>query len=61
MRNRNRLEGCIFEIYVVKKAIEFCSEYIGGVETIGLPKARNTSNEGIRVGNPKFMCVMIGS
>ena len=28
---------------------------IGAAETIGVPKAHNTSNKGIGIGNPKFM------
>ena len=55
MRNWNRPEGCIVESYVAKKAIEFCSEHIGGAETIGVPNTYNTSNKDIGVGNPKFM------
>ena len=53
--NWNCPEGCIVKSYVAKEAVEFCSEYIGGAETIGVPKNLNTSNKDIRVGNPKFM------
>ena len=55
LRNWNHPERCIVESYVAKEAVEFCSEYIGDIETIGVPKARNTSNKGIEVGNPKFI------
>ena len=61
VRNRNYPERCIIECYIADEAIEFCSEYIGGLETISLPNTRNTSNKGIGVGNPNFMVVMIGS
>ena len=54
-RNRNRLEGCIVEGYIAEEGVDFCLEYIGYVETISVPKAHNTSNKGIGVGNPKFM------
>ena len=55
VRNQNRLEGCIVESYVAEEAVQFCSKYIGDVETIGVPNTRNTSNKGIGVGNLKFM------
>jgi len=48
VKNHNRLEGCIVECYIYKEAIEFCSEYLINVETIGLPKShfikRNDDN-----------------
>lgn len=37
VRNRNRPEGCIAECYVAEEAIEFCSEYLCNVHTIGIP------------------------
>ena len=33
VRSQTRPEGCI-----VEEAIEFCSEYLSGVTTIGLPR-----------------------
>lgn len=45
VRNRNRPEGCIAECYIAEEAIEFCSEYLSGVNTVGLPSRRN-SEEG---------------
>ncbi|KAL0556682.1 hypothetical protein IC582_005197 [Cucumis melo] len=36
VRNRNRREGCMVENYIVEEAIEFCSEFIAGVSSIGL-------------------------
>ncbi|KAL0556667.1 hypothetical protein IC582_005181 [Cucumis melo] len=36
VRNRNRPEGCMVENYIVEEAIEFCSEFIAGVSSIGL-------------------------
>ncbi|KAL4038500.1 hypothetical protein IC575_002121 [Cucumis melo] len=36
VRNRNRLEGCMVENYIVEEATEFCSEFIVGVSYIGL-------------------------
>ena len=55
VRNWNRPEGYIVESYIAKEAVEFCLEYIGGVETIGVSNTRNTSNKGIGVGNQKLM------
>ncbi|TYK14460.1 transposase [Cucumis melo var. makuwa] len=33
---RNRPEGCTVENYIAEEAIEFCSEFIAGVSSIGL-------------------------
>ena len=37
VRNRNDLEGCIVECCIVEEAIEFCTEYLSNVDTIGIP------------------------
>nr|BAV56711.1 transposase [Ipomoea nil] len=37
VRNRNRPEGCIAECYISEEAIEFCSEYLTDVQTVGIP------------------------
>lgn len=34
--NRNRPEGCIAECYIAEEALEFCTEYLSGVETVGI-------------------------
>ncbi|KAL0544572.1 hypothetical protein IC582_019689 [Cucumis melo] len=46
VRNRNRPEGCMVENYIVEEAIEFCSEFIAGVSSIGLNSSviKNNSN-----------------
>ncbi|TYK02903.1 transposase [Cucumis melo var. makuwa] len=36
VRNRHRLEGCIAESYIVEEAIEFCSDFLSGVDPVGL-------------------------
>jgi len=41
VRNRNRPEGCIGENYILEESIEFCSEFLQGVESVGL----RTSNK----------------
>ena len=38
VKNPYRPEASIVERYVAEKAVEFCSNYFDGVETIGLPK-----------------------
>ncbi|TYK05910.1 transposase [Cucumis melo var. makuwa] len=46
MRNRHRSEGCIAEGYILEEAVEFCSEFLCGVDPIGLgcQKLRDNSN-----------------
>ena len=36
VRNRHRPEGCIAESYIVEEAIEFCSDFLSGVDPVGL-------------------------
>ena len=45
--------------YVAEEVVEFCLEYIGCTETIGVPNTRNTSNKGIGVENPKYPKFMV--
>ncbi|XP_060969844.1 uncharacterized protein LOC133037053 [Cannabis sativa] len=44
VRNHNRPEACMVECYISEEAVEFCTEYIAGVDAIGLSKPRNHSN-----------------
>ncbi|XP_073133515.1 uncharacterized protein [Henckelia pumila] len=37
VRNRNRPEGCIAECYIAEEAVEFFSDYMSNVHTIGIP------------------------
>ncbi|XP_028091387.1 uncharacterized protein LOC114291726 [Camellia sinensis] len=41
VRNRNCPEGCIAESYIVEEAVEFCAEYLSGVDAIEIPSNRN--------------------
>ena len=41
VRNKNRLKGCIAEIYTVEESIKFCEGYLKGMETIGRTQGRN--------------------
>ncbi|KAL4030872.1 hypothetical protein IC575_009126 [Cucumis melo] len=46
MRNRNRPEGCIVEGYILEEVVEFCREFLCGVDPIGLgcQKLRDNSD-----------------
>jgi hypothetical protein len=39
VKSRSRPEGCIVERYIVEEAVDFCTEYLSNVESIGLPKS----------------------
>ncbi|XP_073151986.1 uncharacterized protein [Henckelia pumila] len=43
VRNRNRPEGCMAESYIAEEAVEFCSDYLSNIHTIGIP---STHHEG---------------
>ncbi|KAA0025508.1 transposase [Cucumis melo var. makuwa] len=36
VRNRNRLEGCIEEAQVCEEDVHFCSDFLSGLDEIGL-------------------------
>ena len=44
VRSRSRLEGSIVEGYVAEEVIEFVSDYLSGVEPIGLPRSRHAGS-----------------
>ena len=46
VRNRHRPEGCIAEGNILEEAIEFCSEFVYGVDPIGFgcQKLRDNSD-----------------
>ncbi|XP_028091354.1 uncharacterized protein LOC114291688 [Camellia sinensis] len=53
VRNRNCPEGCIAESYIVEEAVEFCAEYLSGVDAIGILSNRNmTVDDDIEIGRP---------
>ncbi|KAL5581994.1 hypothetical protein UlMin_014436 [Ulmus minor] len=61
VRNRHRPEGCIIECYIAEEAVEFCSEYLANVRTIGIPRGveeRIESRSGFKVilTNYKMLC-----
>ncbi|XP_028059523.1 uncharacterized protein LOC114263220 [Camellia sinensis] len=53
VRNRNCPEGCIAESYIVEEAVEFCAEYLSGVDAIGILSNRNMIvDDDIEIGRP---------
>ncbi|KAL0556471.1 hypothetical protein IC582_004985 [Cucumis melo] len=51
VRNRYHPEGCIIESYLLEEAIEFCSDFLSGVDLVGLGTCKSqddldTSNIG---------------
>ena len=53
MRNQHRPEGCIAEGYILEEMVEFCSEFVCGVDPIGLgcEKLRDNSDNS-ELGRP---------
>lgn len=41
VRNRNQPEGCIAECYIAEEALEYCSQHLSNVKTIGIPSTEN--------------------
>src|ERR1043165_7210531 len=39
VKNRSRPEGYIVERYILEEAVEFCTEFLSNVQSIGLPKS----------------------
>ena len=53
VRNRHRPEGCIAESYIVEEAIEFCSDFLSGVDPVGLGIDRlDASLDNLSFGRP---------
>ncbi|KAL0551848.1 hypothetical protein IC582_010937 [Cucumis melo] len=53
VRNRNCPEGCIAESYIVEEAIKFCSDFLSGVDPVGLGIDRlDTSLDNSSFGRP---------
>ncbi|CAL2276868.1 unnamed protein product [Prunus armeniaca] len=40
VQNRNHPEGCIAERYIAKEAVEFCTENLSDVSTVGVPSSQ---------------------
>ncbi|CAL8173719.1 unnamed protein product [Prunus armeniaca] len=41
VQNRTRPEGCIAEWYIAEEAVEFCTEHLSDVSTVGVPSTQN--------------------
>ncbi|KAL6289392.1 hypothetical protein ACE6H2_006902 [Prunus campanulata] len=39
--NRTRPEGCIAERYIAEEAVEFCTDHLSDVSTVGVPSSQN--------------------
>ena len=44
VRNHYNLETSMVECYISEEAVEFCSEYMSGVEAIRISQQHNNSN-----------------
>ncbi|CAL2247742.1 unnamed protein product [Prunus armeniaca] len=40
VQNRTRLEGCIIEQYIAEEAVEFCTEHLSDISTVGVPSSQ---------------------
>ena len=45
VNNRNHPEGCIAQRYIAEEAIEFCTEFLHGLDAVGVPLGRNTTDD----------------
>jgi hypothetical protein len=52
VRNRNCPEGCIAESYIAEEAVEFCTEYLSGVDAVGIPSSKNMTTDDPENGRP---------
>ncbi|CAM8978353.1 unnamed protein product [Rhodiola kirilowii] len=41
VRNRHRPEGCIVEGYIIEEAVEFCTNFLGNIAAVGIPRPRH--------------------
>ncbi|CAL2238708.1 unnamed protein product [Prunus armeniaca] len=53
VQNRTRPEGCIAERYIAEEAVEFCTEHLSDVSTVGMP-----SSQKMGVSKPLSGCTM---
>ncbi|KAI5351014.1 hypothetical protein L3X38_003905 [Prunus dulcis] len=40
VQNRTRPEGCIAERYIAEEAVEFCTQHLSDVSTVGVPSSQ---------------------
>ncbi|KAI5342813.1 hypothetical protein L3X38_010689 [Prunus dulcis] len=53
VQNHTRPEGCIAERYIAEEAVEFCTQHLSGVSTVGVP-----SNQKMGVSKPLSGCTV---
>ncbi|KAI5311767.1 hypothetical protein L3X38_040940 [Prunus dulcis] len=53
VQNRTRPEGCIAEQYIAEEAVEFCTQHLSDVSTVGVP-----SSQKMGVSKPLSGCTM---
>ncbi|CAL8089587.1 unnamed protein product [Prunus armeniaca] len=53
VQNRTRPKGCIVERYIAKEAVEFCTEHLSYVNTVGVP-----SSQKMGVSKPLSSCTV---
>ncbi|KAL6276691.1 hypothetical protein ACE6H2_020292 [Prunus campanulata] len=53
VQNRTHPEGCIAERYIAEEAVEFCTEHLSDISTIGVP-----SSQKIGVSKPLSGCTV---
>ncbi|CAL9020284.1 unnamed protein product [Prunus brigantina] len=53
VQNRTRPEGCIAERYIAEEAVEFCTEHLSDVSTVGVP-----SSQKMGVSKPLLGCTV---
>ncbi|CAL2247759.1 unnamed protein product [Prunus armeniaca] len=53
VQNHTRPEGCIAERYIAKEAVEFCTEHLSEVNTVGVP-----SSQKMGVSKPLSSCAV---
>ena len=58
VRNRYRPEGCIAESYLIEEAIEFCSDFLSGVDPVRLGTRKSQDHlDTSNIGRPLSMGV----
>lgn len=57
VRNRNRPEGSIIEGYCCEEVIDFCTDYLAGVQHVGIPRSRHEGRLGGKGTTGLNMCV----
>ncbi|KAI5350563.1 hypothetical protein L3X38_003454 [Prunus dulcis] len=53
VQNRTSLEGCIAEWYIAEEAVEFCTDHLSDVSTVGVP-----SSQKMGVSKPLSGCIV---